>query len=241
MTFFEYIAEEVREHLAAARASAPSRRRSASVEVLDVARGDRPLEGRRVSTSPRSCTSPTCREQFAGQDLRRTKRQDHGLEKALDNELIALSPAPALERGEPVRAHAAGPQRQPHRRHDARPRGDQALRRRGLPDGTIDVTLDRLGRPVVRRVPAARHHAAARGRRQRLRRQGPLRRPDRRPPRPRGDVRRRGADHRRQRDRLRRHRPARSSSAAASASGSACATPARPRSSRASATTAAST
>ena len=39
--------------------------------------------------------------------------------------------------------------------------------------------LHRLGRPVVRRVRAARHHAAARGRRQRLRRQGPVRRPDR--------------------------------------------------------------
>ena len=48
------------------------------------------------------------------------------------------------------------------------------------------------------------HHAAARGRRQRLRRQGPLRRPDRRTPGPGGDLRRGRADHRRQRHRLRR-------------------------------------
>ena len=49
------------------------------------------------------------------------------------------------------------------------------------------------------------------------------------------------ADHRRQRHRLRRARPARSSCAARWGSGSASATPAPPRSSRASATTAAST
>ena len=55
----------------------------------------------------------------------------------------------------------------------------------GLPDGTIDVTVPRLGGPELRRVPAARHHAAARGRRQRLRRQGPVGRADRRPSRPR--------------------------------------------------------
>ena len=60
----------------------------------------------------------------------------------------------------------------------------------GLPDGTIDITLHRLRRPVLRRVRAARHHAAARGRRQRLRRQGPLRRTHRGPsgPRPRTFV-----------------------------------------------------
>ena len=103
--------------------------------------------------------------------------------------------------GEPVRAQLDDPQRQPHRRHDARPRGDQALPRRGPARRHHRHHLHRLGRPVVRRVPAARHHAAAGGRRQRLRRQGPVRRPDRRPPGPGGDVRRRGADHRRQHDR----------------------------------------
>ena len=60
-------------------------------------------------------------------------------------------------------------------------------------------------------------------------------------PRPRRAVRRRGEHHRRQR-RARTARPAaRRTSAAWSASASACATPAPPRSSRASATTAAST
>ena len=44
----------------------------------------------------------------------------------------------------------------------------------GLPDDTIRHPPARLGRPELRRVRAARHHAAARGRRQRLLRQGPV-------------------------------------------------------------------
>ncbi len=44
----------------------------------------------------------------------------------------------------------------------------------GLPDDTIDRHLPRLGRPELRRVRAAGHHAAPRGRRQRLLRQGPV-------------------------------------------------------------------
>ena len=54
----------------------------------------------------------------------------------------------------------------------------------GLPRRHHRPDPGRLGRPVVRGVPAARHHAPARGRRQRLRRQGPVRRPDRDPARP---------------------------------------------------------
>ncbi len=71
---------------------------------------------------------------------------------------------------------ARDPQRQPYGRHDARPRGHQALqgcrtaREHDRPD------VHGLGRPVVRRFPARGHHAAARGRRQRLRRQGSVRR-----------------------------------------------------------------
>ena len=52
----------------------------------------------------------------------------------------------------------------------------------GLPDDTIEFALRGTGRAVVRRVPAARGDPAAARRRQRLRRQGPLRRPARRPP-----------------------------------------------------------
>ena len=51
----------------------------------------------------------------------------------------------------------------------------------GLPDDTIDVDVHRVGRPVLRRVRAARDHAAAARRRQRLPRQGSVGRADRRP------------------------------------------------------------
>ncbi|HEV2796800.1 MAG TPA: glutamate synthase-related protein, partial [Nocardioides sp.] len=78
--------------------------------------------------------------QFEDQDLRNTKTQDHGLDKALDNELIAIA-RPALESGEPVRAQATI--RNVNRTvgtmlgHEVtkRYRGD------GLPEGTIDITL----------------------------------------------------------------------------------------------------
>ncbi len=50
----------------------------------------------------------------------------------------------------------------------------------GLPADTITVAFTGSRGPVVRRVRAARHHAAADRRRQRLPRQGPVRRPARR-------------------------------------------------------------
>ena len=70
----------------------------------------------------------------------RTRTQDHGLAKALDNELIAIA-APALESGEPVRAQVAV--RNVNRTvgtilgHEVTKR----YRGEGLPHGTIDITL----------------------------------------------------------------------------------------------------
>jgi glutamate synthase (NADPH/NADH) large chain len=63
-------------------------------------------------------------------------------------------------------AGTAGPEREPDHRHHARQRADQAVGRRG-PAGQHDRRhLAGVGRAVVRRVPAARHHAAAGRRRQ---------------------------------------------------------------------------
>ena len=79
-------------------------------------------------------------EQFAGQDLRCTKTQDHGLAKALDNELIRIA-APALERGEPVRAQLAV---RNVNRTVGTMLGHEVTKRyagEGLPDGTIDLTM----------------------------------------------------------------------------------------------------
>ena len=83
-----------------------------------------------------------------------------------------------------MRIDAAGAQRQPHGRHDARARGHQALHPHGLADDTIDITLTgSAGQSFGAFLPRGHHPAAVR-RRQRLRRQGPVRRPGRRPPGP---------------------------------------------------------
>jgi glutamate synthase (NADPH/NADH) large chain len=71
---------------------------------------------------------------------RRTRAQDHKLERALDNQLIAHA-APALERGEPVAFEL--PIRNENRSVGAM-LGGEVVRRHGgdgLPDDTIDVTL----------------------------------------------------------------------------------------------------
>ena len=56
---------------------------------------------------------------------------------------------------------AADPQRQPGDRHDPGQRGHAALRRRGAARGHDPAALPGLGRPELRRVPAARHHPGA--------------------------------------------------------------------------------
>ena len=105
--------------------------------------------------------------------------QDHGLDEALDNELIELA-APALERGERGRDRAADPQRQPHGRHDAVERDRaHATARTACPTTRSSINLQRLGRPELRRLRLANGvDGPRRGRRQRLLRQGPVRRPN---------------------------------------------------------------
>ena len=75
-----------------------------------------------------------------GAARRRIRDQDHGLDRALDNELVTLA-APALERREQVRAVVAV--RNEHRSVGAMLGGEVARRYggAGLPDDTIDVTL----------------------------------------------------------------------------------------------------
>src|SRR5262249_34437751 len=71
---------------------------------------------------------------------RQTAKQDHGLDKALDNKLIAAA-APALSDGYPVKIDI--PVRNEHRSVGAM-LGGEVTRRfggAGLPDDTIDVTL----------------------------------------------------------------------------------------------------
>ena len=102
-------------------------------------------------------------------------------------------------------ARAAGAQRQPHRRHPARLRGHPPLRRAGPARRHHPRHADRLGGPVDRRVPAARYHARADRRRQRLCRQGSFGWPSHRQAAGRRAVPARGQRDRRQHPAVRRH------------------------------------
>ncbi len=239
VNFFNFIAQEVRELMAQlgfrTLDEMIGRTRPPRHEA-----GDRPLQGQRAGLHARSSTAPRSARDVAGAAV---DDQDHGLEQTprLDR-VAARCAAPALERGEPVSIEL--PIRNVNRdgRHDPRQRGDAPPRRRGPARRHDPDQVPRLGRPELRRVPAARDHADARGRRERLRRQGTLRRQDHRLPAAGVDVRRRGQRPDRQR-RASTGRPAAGpSSAAGPANASASATAARPRGRRGRpATTAAST
>ena len=127
VTFFEYIAEEVRELLAELGFHTLDEA-IGQVQALDVAPAVDHWKAAGLDLSPILHVAEVG-EQFAGQDLRHTRTQDHGLAKALDNELIRIAAA-----GPRAGRAGAGParrtQRQPHGRHDARPRGDHDVRRR---------------------------------------------------------------------------------------------------------------
>jgi glutamate synthase (NADPH/NADH) large chain len=96
--FFTFLAEEVREHLAALgfRSIAEA---VGHAEVLDTSAAVRHWKVEGLDLTP-VLHVPELPE---GASRRQIQTQDHGLDKALDNELIALA-ADALERGEPVRA-----------------------------------------------------------------------------------------------------------------------------------------
>lgn len=141
VNFFEFIAQEVRELLAELGFRSLDEA-IGQVGTLDVAEAVDHWKASGLDLRPILHQASAHGEfgQFEHQDLRNTKTQDHGLDKALDNELIAIA-APALQAGEPVRAQVAI--RNVNRTvgtmlgHEVtkRYRGD------GLPDGTIDITL----------------------------------------------------------------------------------------------------
>ncbi len=196
--FFEYVAEEVRELLA-----------SLGFRTLDEAVGRAELLDTRAATEHWKAAGLDLAPLLhvpplpAGTARHRTRSQDHGLDKALDNELVSAC-AQALERGEPVRLSQADPQRQPDGRHDAgAPRHEEPAARTAGRHDRRDV--QRIGGPVLRCVPAPRDHPAGPWGRERLRGQGAVGRAGRRTARPALHVRRRVAGRGRQCDRVRRH------------------------------------
>ncbi len=135
VTFFEFLAEEVREHLAALGLRSLDEA-IGHVELLDTAKAVQHWKAAGLDLAP-LLTAVRAPE---GTALRRTGGQDHGLEKALDHTLVDLA-SDALERGERVRLEL--PVRNVNRTVGTM-LGHELTRRHGgdgLPDGTIDVTL----------------------------------------------------------------------------------------------------
>ncbi|MEY2590950.1 MAG: glutamate synthase large chain, partial [Acidimicrobiaceae bacterium] len=97
VSFFEFIAEEVREHLAALgfRTLAEAVGRA---DALDVREAVEHWKARGLDLAPILYQPQTV---WADQDLHCTKTQDHGLEKALDQTLVQLCEG-ALSDGSPV-------------------------------------------------------------------------------------------------------------------------------------------
>ncbi|MCB8958455.1 MAG: glutamate synthase large subunit [Nocardioides sp.] len=138
VSFFEFIAQEVRELLA-----------ELGFRSLDEAIGQvASLDARKAVDHWKAAgldLSPVLhapdRSAFPDQDLRRTKDQDHGLQRSLDvTELVPLA-KDAIEKGEPVRAQVAI---RNVNRTVGTILGHEVTKRHGgegLPDGTIDLTF----------------------------------------------------------------------------------------------------
>ncbi|GEL97505.1 glutamate synthase large subunit [Cellulomonas terrae] len=135
VTFMEFVAEEVRA-LLAQLGFRTLLEAVGHVELLDTRAAIDHWKAEGLDLTPvLAVPSPA-----AGTELHHTKDQDHGLDRALDNRLIALA-GDALERSEPVRIDL--PVRNVNRTvgtmlgHEVTKRFGGA----GLPDDTIDVTL----------------------------------------------------------------------------------------------------
>ncbi|MEJ2860186.1 glutamate synthase large subunit [Actinomycetospora flava] len=142
VAFMEFIAQEVREHLAALgfRSIEEAIGRT---EVLDTRAAESHWKAEGLDLSP-VLHRPEPPANFAGQALHQTKPQDHGLEKALDHTLIQLAEG-AIADGTPVRLEL--PVRNVNRTVGTM-LGSEVTRRwggKGLPDDTIDITFTGSG------------------------------------------------------------------------------------------------
>jgi glutamate synthase (NADPH/NADH) large chain len=135
VTFFEFIAEEVREHLAALGFRSIDEA-IGHVELLDTARAVDHWKASGLELAP-LLHKP---ELPADAPLRNVSAQEHGLEKALDNTLIQLAEG-AVAFGD--RVHLELPVRNVNRTVGTM-LGHEVTKKwggNGLPDDTIDVTL----------------------------------------------------------------------------------------------------
>ncbi|MEI2731303.1 MAG: glutamate synthase large subunit [Dermatophilaceae bacterium] len=137
-TFFEYIAQEVREYLAELgfRTLAEA---VGQVGSLETARAIEHWKASGLDLTPILADA----EDPSGGTRYQTVSQDHGLQKALDHQLIAMA-GPALDRGEPVRGELAV---RNVNRTVGTMLGHEVTKAypHGLPDGTIEFTLTGSG------------------------------------------------------------------------------------------------
>ena len=126
VNFMEYIAEEVREYMAAL-GFRTVQEMIGHVEALDTKAAITHWKAKGLDISP-ILAAP---QNPYWQTMYQSVGQEHGLHEALDQQLLAAC-EPAIERGEPVRLEIRHPQRQPHRRHHAGQRRHHALRRRAV-------------------------------------------------------------------------------------------------------------
>ncbi len=198
VTFFEYIAEEVREHLAAL-GFRTIEEAIGHAEVLDTKRALEHWKAAGLDLAPVLHVPDLA----PGASLTRVHEQDHGLDAALDNELIRLADE-ALTDGTPVRLQL--PVRNVNRTVGTM-LGAEVTRRHGgagLPEGTIDITFTGsagqsfgafLPKGLTLRLEGDGNDYVGKGL---------SGRPDRGAPRPRRAVQGRGQRHRRQHAALRR-------------------------------------
>jgi len=136
VNFFEFLAQEVREVLA----SLGFRSIDEAVGQVQVLDARKAIDHWKASGLDLAPVLDKVEPAIGSSDLRRTRDQEHGLDKALDNQLVTLA-APALEDGTPVRIEL--PVRNVNRTVGTL-LGHEVTRRyrgTGLPDDTIDVTL----------------------------------------------------------------------------------------------------
>ncbi|WP_431234253.1 glutamate synthase large subunit [Mycolicibacterium psychrotolerans] len=135
--FFMFIAEEVRE-LMAQLGFRTVNEMVGQVGALDTARAAEHWKAHKLDLSPVLHEPESA---FMNQDLYCSSRQDHGLDKALDQQLIAQS-REALESGSPVRFSTAIAN---VNRTVGTMLGHELTKAhggQGLPDGTIDITFN---------------------------------------------------------------------------------------------------
>jgi glutamate synthase (NADPH) large chain len=133
VTFMEYIAEEVREHMARL-GFRTMEEMIGHVEALDVRKAVQHWKAKGLDISPILAVP----QNPYGQTLHRSTSQEHDLEHALDRQLIALA-EPAIARGEPVSFEV--PIKNVNRTVGTM-LGNAVTKQyggAGLPDGTIDI------------------------------------------------------------------------------------------------------